>query len=257
MKPDIQKVYAVWDELSNEKSNQPTALSRVKFDEIVGGLFTSGPFTYFMLDFFDMSISYTSSSFKEMLGLDPPSATLNGLLELLHPDDVPFVAKAEELAARMLYNDIGKDKITRYKTNYCFRLKMPDGSYQLALHQAIVLTTDENGGFGKALNILTNIHHITTQNNYKLSLIGLYGEPSFLNIDVNLKSLPAPSRPLFTKRETELIALLAEGYTNKEIAAKLFISIETVKNHRKNVIRKAGVKTSAELISRCIQDGVI
>jgi DNA-binding CsgD family transcriptional regulator len=60
-----------------------------------------------------------------------------------------------------------------------------------------------------------------------------------------------------SKREIELIALIAAGNTNKDIAAKLSISIETVKNYRKNIIRKAGVKTSAELISRCIQDGMI
>jgi DNA-binding NarL/FixJ family response regulator len=52
-------------------------------------------------------------------------------------------------------------------------------------------------------------------------------------------------------RETEIIHLVAEGLTNKEIAEKLFLSIHTVKTHRKNIIKKLGFsfKNAAELIS--------
>jgi Response regulator containing a CheY-like receiver domain and an HTH DNA-binding domain len=257
MKPDIQKVYSAWDELATLKTNQPTQLTRIRINEIMGNLFTSGPFAYFVIDFFDMQISHVSSTFEDMFGLSADGLTMNDILGLLHPDDVAFVAKAEELSAHILYNTIGKEKALRYKTNYCFRARVADGSYQLFLHQAIALTTDEHGRFGKALNILTNIQHLTTKNNYKLSMVGIMGEPSYLNIDVNVDNLPASSGPPFTKREIELIRLIAAGNTNKKIAAQLNISIETVKNHRKNITRKAGVKSSAELISRCIQDGVI
>lgn len=257
MKPDIQKVYDSWDELSLLKTDQPTSLSKIRFDEIMSNLFTSGPFAYFVIDFYDMQISHVSSTFEDMFGLSAEGLTMNDILKLLHPDDIAFVAKAEELSANILYNTIGREKATRYKTNYCFRAKTADGSYQLFLHQAIALTTDENGRFGKALNILTNIEHLTTKNNYKLSMVGMLGEPSYLNIDVHVHSLPASSNTPFTKREIELIRLIAAGNTNKEIAAQLCISIETVKNHRKNITRKAGVRSSAELISRCIQDGVI
>ena len=45
---------------------------------------------------------------------------------------------------------------------------------------------------------------------------------------------------LLTKRETEIMQLIAKGCTNKQIAAKLFISDETVKMHIKNIFRKLG-----------------
>jgi len=44
---------------------------------------------------------------------------------------------------------------------------------------------------------------------------------------------------MFTKRETEILSLIASGHTSDAIAAHLFISIDTVKTHRKNIIKKA------------------
>ncbi|HEY4323919.1 MAG TPA: response regulator transcription factor [Mucilaginibacter sp.] len=59
------------------------------------------------------------------------------------------------------------------------------------------------------------------------------------------------SLPQLSLRETELIRLITEGLTNKEIAEKLFLSIHTVKTHRKNIIKKLGFtfKNTAELAS--------
>jgi len=44
---------------------------------------------------------------------------------------------------------------------------------------------------------------------------------------------------MFTKRERQILLLIAKGFTSKEIANSLFISPETVKKHRKNMIHKA------------------
>lgn len=52
-----------------------------------------------------------------------------------------------------------------------------------------------------------------------------------------------------TNREMEVIHLIADGYTTKEIAKALSISFETVQTHRKNVLSKFKVNSSAELIS--------
>lgn len=46
--------------------------------------------------------------------------------------------------------------------------------------------------------------------------------------------------PALSQRETELVHLIAEGLTNNEIAEKLFLSVHTVKTHRKNIIKKLG-----------------
>jgi DNA-binding NarL/FixJ family response regulator len=62
---------------------------------------------------------------------------------------------------------------------------------------------------------------------------------------------------LFSNREREIIHLLAKGRKTEEIAQALFISPNTVSTHRKNMLKKHGVKNTAELILFSKQQGII
>jgi DNA-binding NarL/FixJ family response regulator len=61
----------------------------------------------------------------------------------------------------------------------------------------------------------------------------------------------------FSKREREVLDLLAKGYSTREIAKKLFITEKTVESHRKNLVNKAKVKNTVELIAYASSRGVI
>ena len=61
----------------------------------------------------------------------------------------------------------------------------------------------------------------------------------------------------FSKRETEVLSLIAQGYTNKEIADKLYTSRRTVEGHRQTMINKANVRNSAELIRFAVKNSLI
>ena len=63
--------------------------------------------------------------------------------------------------------------------------------------------------------------------------------------------------PIITRREKEILLLIAEGLTNAEIAEKLFISIPTVNTHRKSLLEKFDVKNTALLISKAIRYGFV
>ncbi len=58
---------------------------------------------------------------------------------------------------------------------------------------------------------------------------------------------------ILTRREKEVLELIAEGLTNNEIAQKLFISVTTVATHRKNLLAKFDVKNTALLIRTATQ----
>ena len=66
----------------------------------------------------------------------------------------------------------------------------------------------------------------------------------------------ADSNPL-TEREVELIRLIADELTMKEIAGRLFLSEHTVKTHRKNIMAKMDVKNTAGLIKKAFILGLI
>lgn len=65
-----------------------------------------------------------------------------------------------------------------------------------------------------------------------------------------------PEEPL-TPREREVLQLVAEGHSNKGIAERLFISPKTVEAHKEHIVRKLGIRGSAELIHYAIRKGLI
>lgn len=67
----------------------------------------------------------------------------------------------------------------------------------------------------------------------------------------------AGETPLITRREKEILRLIAEGLTNTEIAEKLFISVPTVNTHRKSLLEKFDAKNTAILINKAIRQEII
>jgi DNA-binding NarL/FixJ family response regulator len=63
--------------------------------------------------------------------------------------------------------------------------------------------------------------------------------------------------PVLTRREKEVLGLIAEGLTNNQIAAKLFLSSTTVDTHRKNLLAKFDVKNTASVIRIATQLQII
>jgi two-component system response regulator NreC len=63
--------------------------------------------------------------------------------------------------------------------------------------------------------------------------------------------------PSLSARETEILRLLVEGYSNKEIAEKLVVSASTVHSHRSNLMNKLGLSKRHELIQYARQHGLI
>lgn len=80
---------------------------------------------------------------------------------------------------------------------------------------------------------------------------------SLLNKPQNSNNAESESAGLLTERETEIIKLIAEGFSNKEIGAKLFISHRTVDTHRTNLMKKIQVDNIAGLISYAIKNGIV
>ena len=60
-----------------------------------------------------------------------------------------------------------------------------------------------------------------------------------------------------TPRETDLLRLIVEGFTNQEIAAKLFLGVETVNSYRKNLLFKLNARNTAVLVKIAIEQKLI
>lgn len=67
----------------------------------------------------------------------------------------------------------------------------------------------------------------------------------------------AQLRPVLTKRESDIVKLVLEGKTNREIAIRLNLSQHTIKNHLFRLFKKVGVSTRCELVAYSIRQGAV
>jgi DNA-binding NarL/FixJ family response regulator len=79
-------------------------------------------------------------------------------------------------------------------------------------------------------------------------------------VDPKLERAPAPKgerTQALTQRELEVLRLICEGMSNKEIAAELHVSANTVSVHRTNIMNALGVHKTAELVVYALQHGLV
>ena len=71
------------------------------------------------------------------------------------------------------------------------------------------------------------------------------------------ESDPGSAAKDLTPREREVLTYIAEGYTNREIAEELVISVKTVDRHRENIMRKLNLHNRVELVKYAFEKGLI
>lgn len=83
------------------------------------------------------------------------------------------------------------------------------------------------------------------------AILSVHEGKLYMSLDINLSSSDKEELnniPILSSREKEVLHLIADGMTNPQIAAKLFLSLHTVDSHRKNILTKFSVNNTASLI---------
>lgn len=83
------------------------------------------------------------------------------------------------------------------------------------------------------------------------AILSVYEGKLYMSLDINLSTSDKQhlnNIPVLSSREKEVLQLIADGMTNPQIAAKLFLSLHTVDSHRKNLLTKFAVNNTAGLI---------
>ncbi|MBD0831248.1 response regulator [Aestuariibaculum sediminum] len=84
-----------------------------------------------------------------------------------------------------------------------------------------------------------------------------YFSPTIAEKMINFMSDQKVSENILSKKEKEVLGLIAEGLTTKVIASQLFVSSRTIETHRANILKKLEVKNTAELIKKATQLNLI
>ena len=110
-----------------------------------------------------------------------------------------------------------------------------------------------------ACNDLVNAIHVVARGEYFLypSVTKMVVDNYLDRPTPNNHSGSAAGKDELTTREREILKLMAEGYTNREAAEALFISVKTVETHKANIMAKLHLHKRAELVHYAIRKGIL
>ncbi|HTK08801.1 MAG TPA: LuxR C-terminal-related transcriptional regulator [Ktedonobacteraceae bacterium] len=152
-------------------------------------------------------------------------ARLGSVLEILVVRTLALEAQGDQAAALTIL----KQALLLARPEGYIRLFVDEGLPMLAL-----------------LRHLSN-HHLLAE--YITTLLNAFGEPQFPDVSPPLATVSPLTEPL-TEREREVLALLLEGASNREIAHRLVLSVNTVKRHVYNICGKLGAQSRMQVVTK-------
>jgi len=250
----ISEVKKIWQKISKFPSPDQRIVEMEIHQKLLN-IFHPGDFYYYILNVPEATMEFVSDSMSGILGYEPDEFTVEQLLDIMHPDDMPYFLEFEH-KVQDFFVQLPLEKILKYKVSYDFRMKRKDGSYIRLLHQVVTIQTNQEGGVYRVLGIHTDITSLKKENGSSLSFIGLEGEPSFKNLyTAHTAVVDSFGIQDLSKRERQILSCILQGNTSMEIADQLFISKLTVDTHRKNILLKTNSRNTNELALKCLREG--
>ncbi|NTW73165.1 MAG: helix-turn-helix transcriptional regulator [Eubacteriaceae bacterium] len=196
-------------------------------------------------------ILYTSHRSMDMLGVDPANLNSLSFYQALHPGELN-----RSLLIRNMLNKIAH-KLFLAETGFQvlstnFQIKNAQGKFINVLSQFFIFYSEVPYKSVFAFKVHTNIDWFKKHK---------YGYHWYLGED--LSNFRYPDEELlklgiiFSKREFEIIQLVDKGYSSEQVAEALFLSVNTVKTHRRNILHKSGMANIQELIFDLKEHGLL
>jgi DNA-binding CsgD family transcriptional regulator len=198
---------------------------------------------------FDMrsrSYRFLTSSFKFLGGYSRADAIEIGpdyFFSLMHEGDRNFVLETVVRTFRLLFS-VPAEERKDYKLSFEFSIRAATGNLVRVLQQVVVLELDKRGTIWLVL-IANDLAPKSIRDD------GL--ERRLINMKTGQWWLFQPphqgnDKGTLSRRELEVLGLVANGMASREIAERLFISVATVNNHRQRILEKLGTRSSAEAV---------
>lgn len=206
---------------------------------------------------FDMSLLryvYITEKFRFLIGLDRDSALEEGMnyfFQYMNPDDKEMFFHTSLSAFDYLRGKKEEEK-KLYKTSQDFRIQRGDGLPVRLVQQIIALELNRQGQIWLVL-IVTDKSPINDPE--------LPGQRYMEHISSGNRVLfgneqPCSKSPI-TKRELEILGLISRGFSSRNVAEYLSLSVATVNNHRQHILEKMNVTNTAEAIAYSKNLGIL
>lgn len=191
------------------------------------------------------------------LPYDTRTEKMTSVLSILHKDYLNFPYESVNWLMTIFPKIPFEDRVNM-KIHHCgMRFVRTDGKQIRLFSQGIPVQVDEERNFKYTFNYIQNIQHLF-KNDYEHYWIRLsYGQQNKLLHTFHSDSKETAKGDLLSVREKEILKLISEDLDTKEIAEKLFISVNTVGNHRSKMIDKLGARDTTALVQLAKMTGII
>ncbi len=219
-----------------------------------------GPYFWFIADRIKGVTYAAGGQVAALSGLDAEEfvgAGPQAIFARTHPEDVPKM-----MAFSQYWSDfISAQSIEErgyFVTSIFLRLKNQDEKYAWVMVQFLDTYLDARGQVLYTFTAVTDVAHIMNAEEALMSIRN-YKNNFFTTLLCGTDGVEVRTtvQSQLTPRELEVLKLLASGFSSKQIAAELSISIHTVHNHRKSLLRKTSKSSTAELMAYAAQMGYL
>jgi DNA-binding CsgD family transcriptional regulator len=202
---------------------------------------------------------FLTSSFRFLGGYPRNEALVEGpdyFFRLMHAPDLSFVLETIARTFRFLFAlPAGERK--DYKLSFEFRIRAASGGLVRILQQVVALELDKRGNIWLVLIANDLAPRGSLDAEPERRLVNVRTGAWFLFPPAERVNERAGERRSLSKRELEVLGLVASGLASKEIADSLFISVATVNNHRQRILEKLGTRSSAEAVRYAAALGLV
>ena len=219
------------------------------FDDIASFPLIKGKQCLYVMDWRVSKITF-AKGVEEFLGYKEDELDPQLLFNFCHSEDKTFVMRI--IKGVVLHCSKNNMSGNGEYLNMTFRIKKKDGTYIKILRQSSTYQQDKEGRFISSLSLLTDISFISKVNRVEWDI---YAKD--LDMDLVKNSVFKEFINFFTKRELDVIAAMAKGLNNIQIAQQLYISKHTVSTHRKNIFAKSNCSNAQEVIEFCKNYGIL
>ena len=207
---------------------------------------------YFQVfDLGQMKFLFTSKRIFHMLGIKAEEINPGHYTQLIHPEDEERLGQARARVYKMEKEIFHAQKGSAL-TSYNLWVRNAAGNYNNLFVQDYMFYSPIPYKVVFLIQVITNIdwyrmkkdrfHHYTGND------LSLFRFPDQKLLEIG---------PDLSFREFEIIRLIADGFSSKEIADKLFLSIHTVNTHRSNILGKSGKSQISDLIYEFKEKGLL
>lgn len=234
----------------------------LNINEITQSAFNHSVPWIYLLDYTRGKYLLVSKSMRLMLGYSPEAFINEGLnltLENYHTEHMRLF-NTEIFPDRLrLLKKIPYQQHPDYVFTYNFRFRTQKGNFINLLQRNCFVKSDEKGNPLLSFGVIVNIDHYVEENPIIQTVenINEHSFPDAPGLMFKKAYYLCEEYRLFTKREREIVKWMADGLTSKEIANRLFISENTIINHRRNMMQKCNARNAMELVSFSIRNHII